>query len=444
MLNRTALLLTLALVLGAACRRSTPSANTPSTATAERAAPTRDPERADAPVADAAVASPASAFHTVVTYDDWLDLFPLGGDTMMIAAGPRLVRVDGDGVLHDDPALAVGIELPWSDFFDVSDEDRNAYLGDAEGWWTLQVGGTWPSATFLTLATPGLPRAPDVYRWAGDRWRAVKARGDRHVAYPRAVRPYSQGSWISWRGLFARALFLDDKCSDCPDEVYETPEYRAAERAVKAAKLLAVLAGPAKAPAVRGQDVVAFDALESGEVFLASRDGSLSVIAPGASPRKTKPAHAEILGIVARGPTEVAVFGGIEGRPFLAELDGEALVAVDFPDCGAPIASLSIHGASWWASCGEPAPRSYEALNSPGDLPSSLWRREGSGAWMPIALAPGLAPRFVHVRGADDVWVGAIGRGNAVILHSREPQGVLVLGSTLENLKRFDTARPKR
>lgn len=77
-----------------------------------------------------------------------------------------------------------------------------------------------------------------------------------------------------------------------------------------------------------------------------------------------------------------------------------------------------------------------DAINSPGDAPSSLWRREGDGAWAPVVLAPDLQPRLVHARGPDDVWLSAKTRDHAVVLHSREPSRVLALDPTLALIHR--------
>jgi hypothetical protein len=404
----------------------------PSPATAPRAS-----TPAPAPTAAPVVGTAPLAFHRVVTYDDWIDVFPLGGDTLMIAAGAKLVRVDAKGDLHDDAQLSAGIALPWPDFFTTDDESRTVMLGEADGWWTWHVGGTWPSAAFLTLATPGMSRAPDVYRWTGDRWRPARTARKHYVAYPKAIRPWKDGSLLAWQGFYARALDLDDQCSQCPDEMYETPGYRAADRAVAAAKPLAVIAGAAKAPTVSARDLVAFDALPSGEIFVARANGSFDRIG-GAAGSSTISAAGKprVFGLLALGPTDVVIHGAIADAPYLARFDGAAIVPIAAPECAAPLVSMSIHGSQWWATCAAPPPRSYDELNSPTVLPSSLWRREGDEPWTQVVLAPNVAPQQVHVVGPDDVWLTAIVDDHAQALHSRDHGRVIVLGSAQEMLRR--------
>ncbi len=382
----------------------------------------------------APVPTPAAKldFHPVVTSGEWLGLHPLADGTLMISAGPRLLRVDLTGTIDESPALLAGIELPFPEGRDVGVEGLMEMINERGGWTALQVGGTWPGATFLTLEA-GRQRPNDVYRWAGDRWAKTKTGRAPVLMHPRTIRVWKDRSLLAWRELYAPALDLDTQCSNCPDEMYETPEYKRAERALLGTKQLVVLAGPAKGPSLAGQKISAFDALPGGEVFLALDDGGSLLLLPAAGGKPVilaPPAGTGIVqlhGLVARAADDVMGFGSRDGKAYLQRYDGAKITTIDAPACEPGLASLSIVGATWWATCADTVPRSYEEINSQ-DSVGSLWRREGAGAWQQVALANGIAARVVVARGADDVWLAAYGEQGGTVLHTREHGPVRALG----------------
>lgn len=393
-------------------------------------------ESAQAPAAGPVGPLPMPGFHAVVTSEEWLGLHPLLDGTLMISAGPKLLRVDPGGTIHDDPALLGGIELPLHDLRDEGPEPQLEAIGEWGGWWTVQVGGWWPTSPFLTLSLPGLHDEPyALYRWKDDRWAKVEGSSRTMIAYPRAVRAWKDDSVLAWRGFYAPALDTDHFCSLCPEEFYETPEYKGAERAVASAKLLAVLAGPAKGPTLSRRDAVAFDALPSGEAFVGLEGGSILVIAADGT-QQLVAASGEtaggLHGLVARGPQEVIGFGGRKDGPLLVRWDGTELQALPEPECGRAVASLSIVGPTWWATCGSEAPRSYEQLNFE-ERDGSLWRKQGEGGWERAELGPRMQPRQVVARAEDDVWVTSHGKdGTGTVLHTRARGAVIELGGMEE------------
>jgi hypothetical protein len=390
-------------------------------------------EAAKPPVAGeagGAADGPAAAsmqLYALVTFDELLGLHPLLDGSMMISAGPKLLRVDPEGEIHDDAALLAGITLPYPDALEYGVEAEMEFITHSGGWSALQVGGTWPSATFLTLQT-GYGKA-SVYRWAGDRWAEAKHARSSVIAYPRAIRAWREGSLLAWRELYAPALDLDGQCSDCPDEMYETPQYKRAERDLASTKQLAVLAGPAKGPSLKGVKITAFDALASGEAFVGLEDGSLWVLSAAGKATTMTPtgdaAGGQLRGLVARAADDVIGFGIKDDKPFLVQYTGKGFAALDVPECTSGLASLSIAGPTWWVTCANPLPRSYEELGFHDDA-GSLWRRE-SGAWERMAFKDGVYPRIVLARGPDDVWVSAYGNGGGTVLHTRERKQMIAL-----------------
>jgi len=408
---------------------------------------TPEPPIAATPEPPPTVAGPAPGFHAVVTSQEWLGLHLLQSGELMISAGPKLLRVDASGEIHNDRALLAGIALPvpamkQSDGPEVQVEAIN----DKSGWWTLQVGGTWPGATFLTLAYPlDHEEAAQVYRWAGDRWSRVKIRSGTYSAYPRLIRAWSDQSLLAWREFYAPALDTDAQCSDCPPEIFAAPKYKAAQRDVARAKQLAVVAGPAKGPALAGQNITAFAALTSGEAFVALAGGSLLVLAATGEQTTvtTTGATAGTLnGLVARAPDDVVGFGRGADGPLLVRFDGRGLTTLTPPACPMELASLSIVGETWWATCANLPPRSYEMMNfeDPG---GSLWRKQGVAGWEQVKLAEKLAARLVVARAEDDVWVAA-GKeeGTYTVLHSRAHREVLALGAMLDIVRDGFFAEP--
>lgn len=391
------------------------------------------PPAASRPAAPTPTPAATLVFSPVVTSGEWIGLHPLLDGSLMISAGPRLLRVDPAGAIDEGPALLAGIELPYPKDVAMGVEAQLERINERGGWSALQVGGTWPGATFLTLETAGR-RPNDVYRWSVDRW--VKTRPGRAAVqgWPRSVRAWKDRSLLAWRELYVPALDLEDQCSDCPPEMLETPAYKQGERDLAAAKQLVVLAGPAKGPPFAGETIVAFDALTTGEVFVALADGALLVLSPaGERVKVAAPAGEQTVqlhGIVARAADDVIGFGGRDGKAYLVRHDGAKQVALDAPACAPGIASLSIAGDVWWATCAEPPPRSYEQL-SVQDRAGSLWRREGAGAWQRVALGEGVEARLVVARAADDVWVAAYGEHGGTALHSREHGRVIALGDLL-------------
>jgi len=373
-----------------------------------------------------------------VTSGEWLGLHPLLDGSLMLSAGPKILRVDPAGVLHDEPALLAGIELPWPEGAEHGAEAMLETINEKGGWPALQIGGTWPGATFLTLLTPNDHEDPaDVYRWAGTRWKQVRAPTGDYVAFPRVIRAWRQASLLAWREIFVPALDTDAFCSDCPDEFFETPQYKAAGRTLAGAKQLVVLAGPARGPAVMGAAITAFDALPTGEVFLAAED-SILVIAPSGEQSKfavPPELRGRIDGLVAWAPDDVVGFGAAGDAPYLVRFDGSSLTPLPHPPCTIGLASLSIAGETWWTSCANPPPRSYNEINEQG-YDGSLWRREGAGPWQPVALPNALPARVVHARGPDDVWVSAYGENGGTVLHTKQHGDVIALGDMLAILRR--------
>ncbi len=395
---------------------------------------------ANQPVANQPVANkpePGPTFHAVVTSEEWLGLHPLLSGELMISAGPKLLRVDAAGEIHADRALLAGIELPWP-MLNKGDgpEMQVEAINDKSGWWTLQVGGTWPGATFLTLELPGdHEETTQVYRWAGDRWSRVKIRSGTYSAYPRQIQAWKDQSLLAWREFFSPTLDTEDECSNCPPAVFESAKYKAAERDVARAKQLAVVAGPAKGPALAGQNITAFAALTSGEVFVALEGGSLLVLAATGEQTTVAATGATagtLGGLVARAPNDVVGFGSGAAGPLLVRHDGHGLTTLTPPACAMGLASLSIVGATWWATCASPAPRSYAAMSFE-ESAGSLWRKQGGAGWEQVKLAEGLQARLVVARAEDDVWVAARGEdGKGTVLHSRAHGAPIALGGMLE------------
>ena len=375
---------------------------------------------------------PKLVFHPVVSSSEWLGLHPLLDGTLMISAGPRLLRVDPAGTIDDGPALLAGIELPFPDAHKHGALALIEILNERGGWTALQVGGTWPGATFLTLEA-GRQRPDDVYRWASDRWARTQPGRAALSMHPRTIRAWKDRSLLAWRELYAPALDLDAQCSSCPPELYETPAYKRAEREVLATKQLVVLAGPAKGPPIAGQKIAAFEALPSGEVFLALADGGSLFVLPAAGgeaitlPPPAGTGVVQLHGLLARAADDVIGFGTRDGKAYLQRYDGATITAIDVPACEPGLASLSIAGTTWWATCADPPPRSYDELNSQRG-PSSLWRRDGAAAWQQVALADGIAARVVVARGPEDVWLAAHGDQGGTVLHTREHGPVRALG----------------
>lgn len=400
-----------------------PASVTPQAATAIAAPPAATPVPA---------AAAKLAFHPVVTSGEWLGLHPLLDGSLMISAGPRLLRIDPTGAIDDGPALLAGIELPFPDGREWGVEGLIEMINESGGWTALQVGGTWPGATFLTLEV-GRQRPDHVYRWAGDRWARTKPGRAPVLTHPLAIRAWKDHSLLAWRELYAPALDLDAQCSSCPKEMYETPAYKRAEREMLATKQLVVLAGPAQGPPLAGHKISAFDALPGGEVFLALNGGGSLLVLPaagGESVTLAPPAGPGIVllhGLVARAADDVIGFGSRDGKAYLQRYDGAQITAIEAPACEPGLASLSIADATWWATCANTVPRSYDEINRQHGT-SSLWRRDDAGAWQQVALADGIAARVVVARGADDVWLSAYGERGGTLLHTRGHGPVRALG----------------
>lgn len=386
------------------------------------------------PVAAPALAPATSlTFHPVVTSGEWVGLHLLLDRSLMVSAGPRLLRVDLAGTIDDSPALLTGIDLPYPRGTESDLESQMMMINDHGGWSALQVGGTWPTATFLTLVA-GDQQPAAVYRWAGDRWARTKPGRASVFSWPVALRPWKDRSLLAWRELYAPALDLSQRCSNCPDEIYQAPEYKQGERDLAATKQLAVLAGPAKAPPLTGKQISAFDALTTGQVFVALTDGSLLVWPAAGEPVPLRPPGAATVwwaGLLARAPDDLLGFGALGDRAYLMHYDGEAITALDVPACGPGLTSLAVVGTTWWTTCASPPPRSYDQLNTQ-TWAGSLWRREGAGEWERVALAEGLEPQFVVARGPDDVWVAAYGDKGGTVLHTRDHGRVIALGDLRE------------
>lgn len=390
------------------------------------------------PVAAPMPAAPALNFQPVVTSGEWLGLHPLLDGSLMISAGPKLIRIDRAGNVLNDPSLLAGIELPYPKGREFGVEGQMDLINNRGGWTPSMVGGTWPGATFMTIGTGGY-RPAAVYRWANDRWAPQKAARGRVTGEPHTVRAWKDSSLLAWRELYVPALDLDDKCSQCPDEMYETPEYKQGERDLAAAKQLVVLAGPAKGPPLSGEQITAFDALPSGEVFLALKDGSLLVLPAEGEPisvaAPTGEGTPELHGLVARAADDVLGFGARDNKAFLVRYDGKTLSSVDAPACEPGLASLSVAGATWWATCAHTIPRSYEELNTQTRT-GSLWRREGAGAWEKVALRDGFEARVVVARAPDDVWVSTYGKDGAAVLNNREHLELIALGDMIDIVRK--------
>ncbi len=389
------------------------------------AAPATPAVVAPAPAPAAAVAA-TIAFHPVVTSGEWLGLHPLLDGSLMISAGPRLLRVDPAGTIDEGPALLAGIELPLRDAGPPELDMQMDVINHHGGWTALQVGGTWPGATFLTLVTGSYPPG-DVYRWAGDRWALQKPGRGRVLTWPHTVRAWRDRSLLAWREVFVPALDLSGQCSDCPQELYETPAFKQGERDQAGARQLAVIAGPAKAPPLAGKEIAAFDALPGGEVFVALATGSLLVLPAAGEPITVALDAAQLEGLLARAADDVLGFGTRDEKAYLMRYDGKTVTALAVPACEPGLTSLAITGSTWWTTCASPRPYNYDILNTQAQA-GSLWRREGEGAWERVALPDGLAARQVVARGPDDVWVAAYGEHGGTVLHTREHGRVIALG----------------
>ncbi len=393
-----------------------------------------EPAASEPPPVAAPVLAPATtlAFHPVVTSDEWIGMHPLLDGSLMISAGPRLLRIDPAGTIDDGPALLAGIDLPYPTPEPDLDMQMDI-INDHGGWSALQVGGTWPTATFLTLATGHYDPAA-AYRWAGDRWARIKPGRTRVVTWPASVRPWKDRSLLAWRELYAPALDLSGQCSDCPAEMYEDPKYKQGARELAATRQLAVLAGPAKAPPLTGKEIAAFDALITGEVFVALGNGAWMVWPAVGEPVTVRPPGDDAVqwaGLVARAADDVLGFGTLAEKPALMRYDGTTFTALDVPACESGLTSLAVVGTTWWTTCASPTPRNYDQLNTQPRA-GSLWRREGAGEWQRVALTDGLDAQLVVARGPDDVWVAAYGEQGGTLLHTRDHGPVIALGDMRE------------
>lgn len=232
---------------------------------------------------------------------------------------------------------------------------------------------------------------------------------------------------LAWREVFVPALDLSGQCSDCPQELYETPAFKQGERDQAGARQLAVIAGPAKAPPLAGKEIAAFDALPGGEVFVALATGSLLVLPAAGEPITVALDAAQLEGLLARAADDVLGFGTRDEKAYLMRYDGKTVTALAVPACEPGLTSLAITGSTWWTTCASPRPYNYDILNTQAQA-GSLWRREGEGAWERVALPDGLAAREVVARGPDDVWVAAYGEHGGTVLHTREHGRVIALG----------------
>jgi hypothetical protein len=391
-------------------------------------------------------ASQGLAFHpvaAVATSEDerapHVRLFEAAGSELFATVGPQLVRIGADGAFERDPMWLRGIEP-------LRDEGALS-LAAIVTWDAIAAGGRWPDAFYVTVSAEFSYRGSDnphwVYRRQGDRWIALKTRGDHFHWFVADIAPWKDGSVLALKGFQPIHEYRGE---------YELAEptkasMRRAKAAIDRQKPLVVIRGAGKAPDLRRRDIAAIDALPSGEIVgvvegetpvAVHFDPTSGAVTERALPKRTL-ADAEVL---LEGSARAWIHGRIEGHPgapYLVRFDGESWIEDATPPCeNAGIGSLArTPDGDAWAVCGYPP----DTPLFQGE-PNSLWHRPAdAGAWEPAKLPDGAVPTEVVARSRDDVWVAGNG-----LWHTRPRDAVAkVPGYTdlwLDAIEREDPVPP--
>lgn len=372
---------------------------------------------------------PSEGLHVIARAGASLQLHPLVDGTLLVSAGPQVLRVDARGELVNDPAMLRGIESirPW-----VSMED-DAFEG-VEAWGPVALGGRWPDAVYMSLDVASGFRSeggePVVYRHTPNGWTKLDTRSKHYSHYPAELHPWIEGSILA-RRIYQPWYPGQDEWQG-EDGGPTRQQAAAAERAIRAAKPLVVIRGTPKAPTV-ADTVLAFDSRSTGEIFAVTRLDPATLVrldAAGASHTVALPGPPYgVHAVVSDGPDSAWVFGSMQAtdqgteKPWLVRVEGERATLAPVPACTIKgLASfVATDDGTQWATCGESPENPYVYDEH------ELWRRPAEGTWERQRLpAEHDTPRRVVVHGGE-VWVVASGKGGDALLSSRPRSTVLEL-----------------
>jgi hypothetical protein len=390
-----------------------------------KAAPSKDPGAAPTPAP-----APADGLHVIARSEAGFQLHPLIDGTLLVSAGPLVMRVDERGELVHDLSMLRGLESirPW-----VGSED-DGFEGVA-AWGPVALGGRWPDAVYLSLDVESGFRSeggiPVVYRHTDDGWAKLATRGTHYDHYPAELHPWIEGSILARRVY--QPYFKGQERWEGDEGGPTERQLEVAKKAIEDAKKLVVIRGVPQAPDVAAT-VVAFDSRATGEIFAVTGDTPPTLVrldAAGARQTVALPGtDPEVRGVVADGTDRAWIFGATrtddKEQPWLVRVEGEHATTADVPSCSAKgLASFVVlEDGAQWATCGEPPdiPHTYDE--------HELWQRPAGGTWARPGLPPDVdTPRRVVARGADDVWVVASDKDGDVLLHSRPRETLLGLPS---------------
>lgn len=395
-------------------------------------APTNVPVVADtpAPQMPAAVTSP---LHIIARAGARLGLHPLVDGSLMVSAGPLVMRVDEAGEVLYDPSMLRGI----APIRQATSVDSGSYDG-VMSWGPVGLGGRWPDAVFLSLdftsGFRGEGDQPITYRHTPEGWTKVAVRTAHYEHHLLEMHPWKDGSVLARRGYVP--WFPGQEKWD-GEEGPTQRQWTAAENAIAKAKKLVVVRGTPRAPDV-GPSLSAFASRATGEIFAATGGTSPSMLMIGADGARRQidlPGDApQILGVVTDASDRAWVFGSVSSgdtsKPYLVRVTPDKADSNAVPPCkSTALTSLSVTSdGALWTTCGGP----HEAI----DDDQELWTRAADGAWQRVTLPDGTdAPTAVLARAPDDVWVVASGSKGSVLLHSR-PRSRIVEVTDVERLGR--------
>jgi len=374
--------------------------------------------------------APAAGLHVIARSDTSLQLHPLIDGTLLVSAGPLVLRVDARGELVHDLSMLTGLETIRPG---MGAED-DAFEG-VMAWGPVALGGRWPDAVYLSLDVESGFRSeggrPVVYRHNGNGWAKLGTRSTHYEHYPAELHPWIEGSILTRREYMP--YFKGQEQWEGDEGGATARQVAVVQKAIADAKKLVVIRGTPKAPDV-ATTVVAFDSRESGEIFAVTGETPPTLVrldAAGARHTVALPGtDLEVRGVTSDGTDRAWVFGttqpGDKEQPWLVRVEGERATVVEGPPCSAKgLASFVVlESGAQWASCGErpDAPLIYAE--------HELWQRSANGAWTRPRLPPAVeSPRQVVALGDDDVWVVASDEHGAVLLHSRPRAKLLELPS---------------
>jgi len=262
-----------------------------------------------------------------------------------------------------------------------------------------RVGGRWPDAMFA-MTSAGNTRAyylPEVWRWSADTWKRQQTHRfgapdlDLQWGYV-GIFPWVEGGLLGVRDLVCGTVI-----AECEDGVLgegDDPEVAtlaaATRRVYRGFSPLVVAHGEKtalpKLPA--GGDAGRIHATASGDIFV-PRDGSIDrwSVASGAWRTLPLPTRMHEPTLHGRDPAHLVVRSCEAGVGVLAQLVGEAFVALDLPAQACLDVAVERDG-TLWALHGNYLDPSVPREDAAAAPVTELWRRPVGGGWERVTLAP--------------------------------------------------------